>query len=63
MAQELNVPFLGELPIVPELREGLDHAQPLTAVDPGHPTSMAFKKIAGSLIEQISSLSAAAPRS
>jgi ATP-binding protein involved in chromosome partitioning len=53
LAQTLGVPFLGELPIVRELREGGDHGLPLVAVKPAHPVSMAFKSIAAHVMEQI----------
>ncbi len=53
LAEQLHIPFLGELPIVAELREGGDRAQPLVAVQPGHPASLAFKAIAGKVIEGI----------
>jgi ATP-binding protein involved in chromosome partitioning len=52
-AAELGVPFLGELPIVRELREGGDSASPLVAVNPAHPVSAAFKEIAAKVIESI----------
>jgi len=53
LAEQLNIPFLGELPIVAELREGGDRARPLVAVQPDHPASLAFKAIAAKLIERI----------
>jgi len=53
LARTLGVPFLGELPIVRELREGGDHAQPLVATQPDHPISAAFKSIASNIIERI----------
>ena len=53
LAEQLNVPFLGELPIVAELREGGDRAQPLVAVQPNHPASLAFKEIAAKVIEHL----------
>ncbi len=53
LAEQLHIPFLGELPIVAELREGGDRAQPLVAVRPDHPASLAFKAIAGKVIEGI----------
>ncbi|MGH7781761.1 MAG: P-loop NTPase [Candidatus Binataceae bacterium] len=52
-AAELGVPFLGELPIVRELREGGDTASPIVAVNPGHPITAAFKEIAAKVIESI----------
>jgi ATP-binding protein involved in chromosome partitioning len=52
-ARELGVPFLGELPLVHELREGGDTASPLVAFFPEHPVSGAFKTIAGKLLERL----------
>jgi ATP-binding protein involved in chromosome partitioning len=53
MAREMGIPFLGELPIARELREGGDTARPLVAVNPEHPVSVAFKSIANKLLEQL----------
>jgi len=52
-ARELGVPFLGELPIVRELREGSDQGRPLVEANPGHPASLAFRDIASRVIEQL----------
>jgi len=52
-AAELGVPFLGELPIVRELREGGDRANPLVASHPRHPVTAAFDAIAARVIEQV----------
>ena len=51
LAASLNVPFLGELPLVRELREGGDHASPIVSSIPAHPVSAAFKSIAAKVIE------------
>jgi ATP-binding protein involved in chromosome partitioning len=51
LARSLNVLFLGELPLVRELREGGDHASPIVAANPTHPVSAAFKSIASKVIE------------
>ena len=51
LAETLDVPFLGELPITRELREGGDNAMPLVAVNPAHPVSAAFKSLAAKIIE------------
>jgi ATP-binding protein involved in chromosome partitioning len=53
LAGELGVPFLGELPLVPELREGGDYARPLVAVRPDHPVSAAFGSIARQIITEL----------
>ncbi len=60
-AHSLGVPFLGELPIVRELREGGDDASPLVAMHPEHPVSAAFKSIAVNIIRQLDRLSAEEP--
>ena len=60
-AHSLGVPFLGELPIVRELREGGDEASPLVAMHPEHPVSAAFKSIAVNIIGQLDRLSAEGP--
>ncbi|HUY18213.1 MAG TPA: Mrp/NBP35 family ATP-binding protein [Candidatus Binataceae bacterium] len=53
MAAELGVPFLGELPIVRELREGGDRGAPLAAVNPEHPMSVRLRQIASQVLEQL----------
>ena len=52
-AAELGVPFLGELPITAELREGGDTALPLVAIHPDHPVSDMFKSIAANVIARL----------
>ncbi len=52
-AAELGVPFLGELPIVGELREGGDRGNPLVAANHRHPVSLAFDAIAARVIERV----------
>src|SRR5271165_6059478 len=51
LARDLGVPFLGELPLVRELREGGDYARPLVAVRPDHPVTAAFRSIADRIID------------
>src|SRR6266404_3434991 len=51
LAHDLGVPFLGELPLVRELREGGDYARPLVAVRPDHPLAAEFRSIADRVIE------------
>ncbi len=46
LADELGVPLLGQLPLVPALREGGDDGRPITAVDPDGETAQAFHAIA-----------------
>src|SRR5690606_24328986 len=46
LADELGVPLLGQLPLVPALREGGDDGHPITAVDPDSEVAKAFHEIA-----------------
>jgi ATP-binding protein involved in chromosome partitioning len=46
LAEELEVPLLGQLPLVPELRQGGDVGRPITAVDPNSESAQAFHAIA-----------------
>lgn len=48
-AESLSVPFLGELPLVRELREGGDAGMPLVAAHPEHPVAQAFRAIASAV--------------
>jgi ATP-binding protein involved in chromosome partitioning len=46
LATELNVPLLGQIPLVPSLREGGDDGRPIAAVDPESEAARIFHKIA-----------------
>ena len=46
LADELKVPLLGQLPLLPTLREGGDTGRPIMAVDPGSETAQTFARIA-----------------
>jgi ATP-binding protein involved in chromosome partitioning len=46
LAAQLEVPLLGQVPLVPELREGGDDGRPIVAVDPDDEASVAFRAIA-----------------
>ncbi|MBI2996766.1 MAG: Mrp/NBP35 family ATP-binding protein [Candidatus Melainabacteria bacterium] len=45
-AKNLNVPFLGRIPIELEVRIGGDSGRPITGVNPNHPISKVFKEVA-----------------
>jgi ATP-binding protein involved in chromosome partitioning len=53
LANSLEVPFLGEIPLVRELREGGDNASPIVTSMPGHPVSAEFKSIAAKVIQEL----------
>ncbi|HSF86887.1 MAG TPA: P-loop NTPase [Acidimicrobiia bacterium] len=46
LAAELEVPLLGQIPLVPALREGADRGQPVTIADPGGEAARAFEDLA-----------------
>jgi ATP-binding protein involved in chromosome partitioning len=46
LADEIGVPLLGQLPLIPALREGSDRGRPITAVDPDSEAARAFHAIA-----------------
>lgn len=52
LAEELQVPFLGEIPLVQSIREGGDEGRPAILVE-GSPEAMAFTTVAGITAQQI----------
>ena len=46
LADELGVPLLGQIPLLPQLREGGDDGRPITAVSPESEVAAAFRAIA-----------------
>ncbi len=45
-AEALGVPFLGEIPIYPAIRQGLDEGKPVTATAPGSEEAAPFAELA-----------------
>jgi ATP-binding protein involved in chromosome partitioning len=54
LAEECQVPFLGEVPLDQAIREGGDAGKPITAIDINHPTSQIFLGIAKQVAAQVS---------
>jgi len=52
-AESLGVPFLGELPLTRELREGGDEARPIVAAHPEHPVTATMRAIASTVINRL----------
>ena len=59
-ADKFGVPFLGEVPMVPAIREWGDKGAPILAQEPDSPTSQAFLEVAARLAGQLSIASEAA---
>ena len=53
LAAELDVPLLGQLPLVPALREGGDDGRPIAAVEPDSEAARAFAEIARAVAEDL----------
>ncbi|MQB00245.1 MAG: P-loop NTPase [Actinobacteria bacterium] len=51
LSQELGVPLLGQIPLMPELREGGDVGQPIVGSDPESEAARSIEKVAGSLLQ------------
>jgi ATP-binding protein involved in chromosome partitioning len=54
MAEELSIPFLGEVPIDTRVRSGGDEGQPIVALAPEAPAAQAFADVASRVAAQIS---------
>jgi ATP-binding protein involved in chromosome partitioning len=53
-AEELKVPFLGEIPLDIATRKASDEGEPVLISDPDSPQSVIFREVAGRLAQQIS---------
>jgi ATP-binding protein involved in chromosome partitioning len=53
MAEQFNVPFLGEIPLVKEIRTDGDNGTPLVVADPAHPQSQVFLRIAEQVVARL----------
>lgn len=54
LAEELNVPFLGRLPVYQPIREGSDSGVPLVVAEPASPAARAFLTLAERAAAQVS---------
>jgi ATP-binding protein involved in chromosome partitioning len=54
MAEELEVPFLGEVPIDTRVRSGGDEGEPIVVAFPDSPAAQAFSTVAGKVAQQLS---------
>jgi ATP-binding protein involved in chromosome partitioning len=53
MAQQFGVPFLGEIPLVRDLRLDSDNGTPLVVAHPNHPQSQVFMQVAQRVLGQL----------
>jgi ATP-binding protein involved in chromosome partitioning len=60
MAEKLNVPFLGEIPLDPKIRLGGDTGLPVTVTEPDSPLGQAFIELSQQVAAKVSVLNAQA---
>ncbi len=53
MAEKFDIPFLGEIPLDPEIRKSGDSGIPIVESDPNNPASRAFVEIAKSILSAV----------
>ena len=51
-AEKFGVPFLGRIPLDPEIRRGGDEGNPIVVADPSSPQAEAFKNITATLVDR-----------
>jgi len=61
-AEAGGLPFLGEIPLDPKLRESADAGTPLVAVAPDHPLSQCFAAMARIILDNAVGMAKPAPR-
>lgn len=52
LCEELNIPLLGQIPIIQSIREGGDNGRPIS-VDENSITAMAFRNLASAVVERV----------
>jgi ATP-binding protein involved in chromosome partitioning len=60
-AQKYGVPFLGEIPLLPAIREAGDAGTPIVVRDPQSTAAQAYQSLAASVQEQLAHAAAKAP--
>ena len=61
VAKELDVPFLGEVPIDPRIAENGDLGKPIVVSEPDSPSSQALHTIAGEVARKVAMLAVKSP--
>ncbi len=56
LAVDLDTPFLGGVPINPDIRIGGDNGQPIVVSHPNSPEALQFRKIAQNLMKEVNKL-------
>ncbi len=56
IAETFQIPFLGKVPLQPNVRSGGDEGQPVVMADPESPAAEGFRAVAGAVARQVSVL-------
>jgi len=56
IAAQFGVPFLGKVPLQPQIRQGGDEGRPIVVTHPDSPEAAAFRDVAGAIARQVSIL-------
>ncbi|MBI4553767.1 MAG: Mrp/NBP35 family ATP-binding protein [Candidatus Latescibacteria bacterium] len=60
-SEELDLPFLGEIPLDPRVRVGGDEGRPIVVANPDSSLALAFREIAGNLAARVSVVTLTGP--
>lgn len=52
LAEEIGSVLLGQIPLVPAMREGADHGRPVALADPGGEADVAFEQLARAIVDR-----------
>ncbi|PIQ81522.1 MAG: ATP-binding protein [Candidatus Omnitrophica bacterium CG11_big_fil_rev_8_21_14_0_20_64_10] len=61
-AESRHIPFLGSIPLAPEVRQGGDRGRPIVLAEPQSPAGRAFDQAAKRLTQELKRLTPAAPK-
>jgi ATP-binding protein involved in chromosome partitioning len=56
IAKSFGIPFLGQVPLQPNVRTGGDEGKPVVIADPDSPAAEGFRAVAGAVARQVSVL-------
>ncbi|MFQ5715685.1 MAG: Mrp/NBP35 family ATP-binding protein [Nitrospinales bacterium] len=62
LAEKLNVPYLGDIPLIPQVVESGDNGKPIVLSDPDSPAARAYRELAGKVAAQLSIVQAGAQK-
>lgn len=61
-ASKLEIPFLGEIPILPQITQSCDQGEPIVIQDPDGPAGQAFSRVVDELVGRVAQQAVASER-